>query len=168
MSNIQNYSSVMFVSACEQKILSVNTWGSEEGDQQKFEFWGNLAFAESKKLEFFVFLSIPHTPCTKTALSLPWHLTLFTFSRPGTHNTRHREDRIKTEYGLLVQLCSPALSCYTYVHRGMLQVYLPPQGTAAFFRNWGLLFCRNLFHYLSGSDLGQKPWSQVTMLCEGY
>lgn len=69
------------------------------------------------------------TLCTKTALSLPWHLTLFSTSRPATHTALHCKN------GLLIQVCSLALSCYMHIHNSiMLQVYGDPEGSHSGFQ----------------------------------
>lgn len=80
-----------------------------------------------KSYSLFIFLSLPHTPCTKAALSLPWHLTLFTISRPGTHTARRWEDRMR-EWPTYTNMQSCSVMLHAHAHCGMLQVYWNPQG----------------------------------------
>lgn len=78
-------------------------------------FYWNMATNAERCYSFFAFLSIHHTPCTKTALSLPRHLTLFTFSRPGTHKPVPPE---RAEQERMAYLCKYAvLLCHvTHTH----------------------------------------------------
>lgn len=91
-----------------------------------------------KYYSFFTFLSLPHTPCTKTALSLPWHLTLFTISRPGTHTTLHWEDRMR-EWPTYTNMQSCSVMLHAHTHTAVCSRYINTlRATTAVLKKLGL------------------------------
>lgn len=106
------------------------------------------------------FCSKFRTLCTKTALSLPWHLTLFSTSRPATHTALHCKN------GLLIQVCSLALSCYTYTTALCCRYMETLRAAIEVFRKLGLVVPQLSLLLSFWEWFRSVSVSEVIVLCE--